>query len=369
MQMEKATNNPALTICENGYICSVNAMKTMDKRSEEVLETLVSSFINGGRPIGSETIARSLSRCLSPATIRNIMSGLERRGLLTHRHTSGGRLPTDSGLRYYVDKLLEVKELPEKSINDIKDGYKNTSYNFTDVCKETSRMLSRLSKYAGLVVTPKLNEIVIKHVEFIPMSSERLLGIFVGRDGFVENRVIKVAKRPTYPELEKINNYCNKAFYGLTIAEARGKILKEIKTAEDAHKSVVNHALDLSQKMFVDMEKTELFVDGGPQLVTMPDFDKTEKAALVIQMLEEKKRLAGLLKSVEDSETVNIFIGSESGYDAIKNCSLVATSYKKSGKILGTLGVIGPVRMDYSTVIPIVDCTARLISAYLDGEE
>ena len=344
-------------------------MKNMDKRSEAVLSELIGSFIATGQAIGSSTIAEKMSNTISSATIRKVMADLENAGFLTHRHTSAGRIPTEKGIRYYVDQLVEVNDISEESLISIKRGYKNISYSVTDVCKETSRILSRLSHYAGLVVAPKLNEIIIKYVEFIPLSDKRVLGIFVGRDGVVENRIIKVEKRYTYSELEKVNNYCNRAFYGLTINEVKTKVAMEIEQANREYKDFLSSALLLSQKMFFDIEDSNIFIDGSSHMVSAPDFDHEGKLSVIMEMLEEKKRLADFLDNIDSGNNVQIFIGSESGLSQMSDCSLIAASYKRCGKMLGTLGVIGPTRMNYSKVIPIVDCTARLIGDILNGEE
>lgn len=340
-------------------------MRNLGKRDEEVLSSLVAAFIDTGRPVGSASVAKDLGERFSSATIRNVMAELEGCGLLKHLHTSGGRVPTGSGLRYYVDKLLRVPPVTEKEMRNIEEDYKNASYSLSGIFQKTSRLLSRLSNYAGLVVAPEIDDMVIKHMEFIFLSKNRMLGIFVGCDGLVENRIIKVGGEYNHSELEKINNYCNRAFYGLTLSAAREKVAKDINLVKEEYDRLICRALLLSQMMFFDMEKVRLFVEGGTQLLHNHDFGDSGKAASLVDALEEKKGLINLLNVALESERVNIFIGSESDYSAISGCSVVARSYKKDGNILGTLGVIGPVRMNYAKVVPIVDCTARLIGEFL----
>lgn len=344
-------------------------MRNVDKRGEEVLSSLISAFVDTGKAVGSATLAGHMGSRVSSATIRNVMGDLEEMGLLTHRHTSGGRVPTDKGFRYYVDRLLKVEPLSRKKVSDIKLKYADSSYTVANIFKKTSGILSKLSSYAGLVIAPLMAEMVVKHMEFIPLSRNRILGIFVGADGLVENRIIKAEGEFTYSYLEKINNYCNRAFYGLTLSEAKNKIDKEMEAAQKEYDELINRALLLSQKLFLDVEKAELFVDGESQLLCMPEFSDFTRAVPLMDMLEEKKRLIDILNNAMESDRVNIFIGSESGYDAMSDCSVVAASYKKEGRVLGTLGVIGPMRMDYSKVVPIVDCTASLIGDFLGGED
>lgn len=343
-------------------------MRNIDKRSEEVLSSLISSFIDSGRPVGSKMLADRMEKKFSSATVRNVMSGLEKIGFLTHRHTSGGRVPTDKGMRYYVDSLLKIEPLSDQKMFGIRENYKDTSYTFSNVFKKTSEILSGLSNYAGLVVAPSMNEIVIKHMEFISLSKDKILGIFVGRDGSVENRIIKSDEIMRYSDLEKVNNYCNRAFYGLTLSEARQKIINEMREAQKEYDRLIKRALLLSKDMLSDIKNSELFVDGGSQLISSPDFADLDKAASLMDAFEEKRQLADFLNKTIDSEKVNIFIGSESGYDVISDCSVVAAPYKKNYKVLGSLGIIGPMRMKYSEVIPIVNFTAKLISNFLDGE-
>lgn len=344
-------------------------MRNIDERSEEILSSLISAFTNSGRAVGSATIARYLGNRFSSATIRNIMKDLEDVGLLMHRHTSGGRIPTDRGIRYYVDRLLKIEPLSEEKAAGIRLRYSDTSYNISNVFKKTSNILSTLSSYAGLVVAPHMNDIVIKQMEFISLSKGRLLGVFVGRDGQVENRIIRVSDKFTYSDLEKINNYCNRAFYGLTLSEAKEKVARELYIAKMEYDEMISRALLLSQNMLTDMERTELFVEGSSQLLSVPEFFNADKAGAIMDVLEEKRRLIDLLKSAVDSDSVNVFIGAESGYEAMTDCSVVAASYGKDGKVLGTMGVIGPMHMDYSKIIPIVNCTAKLIGNFLEGEE
>lgn len=344
-------------------------MRTVSKRAEEILSSLISEFVDSGRPVGSRTLAKRLGSRLSPATIRNVMADLERSGLLAHKHTSSGRVPTDNGVRYFVDKLLEVSSLSDDEILSIKSKYDSSQYSVSDILHSTSGILSELSNYTGLVVAPKMDGVYVKHMEFIPLSNKRILGIFVGRNGLVENRIIKVDRNYNYSELEKINNYCNRAFYGLALTDARDKISKEFETVKEEYDELVSGALLLSQKMFVDLEKTDLFVDGGSQLMNILEFDDLNKAASLMDLLEEKRRLIDLLNGALESESVNIFIGLESGYGAMVNCSVVSAPYKKDGRVLGTLGIIGPTRMNYAKVIPIVDCTAKLVSDVLNGED
>ena len=270
-------------------------MRTVDTRGEEILSSLIAEFIQSGRAVGSATLAKRLGNRFSPALIRTVMSDLEKVGLLTHRHTSAGRLPTDEGMRYYVDQLLRVDQFSDEQIGEIKSRYRNTSYNVSGILKRTSEILSRVSNYAGLVVTPMMGEIVVRHMEFIPLSKSKVLGIFVGQDGVVENRMIRLGRDFNHAELEKINNYCNRAFYGLTLSEAALKVETEIEEAQKNLDDLIHHALRLSEKLFLDMQSADLFVDGGSHLLQMSDFSDLDRSNTLMDVLEEKKQLIKFL--------------------------------------------------------------------------
>jgi heat-inducible transcriptional repressor len=295
------------------------------------------------------------------------MSDLEERGYLWQPHTSAGRIPTESAMRYYVDSLLHVHELDEAERERIRERLQDAGAGIEMVLRRTSRILSAISHYAGLVASPRATQIAFKHIEFIPLSSKRLLGIFVAQSGQVQNSIIECDREYTYPELERINNYCCNMFVGLTLSEAREKVKNQMGADEAQYDKLLRRAMIMSHALLSDVPDGDLMVEGEQQLLDTPEFSNIDTLKAVLAALEEKRQIMGILDKCVKNEGVKIFIGSESAIP-VDGVSLVTAPYRRGGKVIGTLGVIGPTRMDYSSVIPVVDFTAKLVSDLMDAE-
>ncbi len=339
---------------------------TLSARDRDILEILIADYIASAQPVGSRTIAKRYSAHLSPATIRNVMADLEEKGFLWQPHTSAGRVPTEHAMRYYVDSILKVRELDEDERERIKERYEGVDPNVERMLRRTSTTLSTISRYAGLVTCPRAEQNVFKHIEFISLSRKRLLGIFVAQNGFVQNRIIECEREFTYPELEHINNFCASAFVGLTISDARDKVERQLLDEEAQYDRLLKQAMTMSRALLGDIPDGDLMVDGEQQLMDTPEFSKIDDLKGILSALDEKRQIVKLLNSCLDSEGVKIFIGSKSGMP-VEGVSLVTAPYREGGRIIGTLGVIGPTRMDYSQVIPVVDFTAKLVSDLIDA--
>ena len=333
-------------------------------RDIDILSLLISEYIATANPVASASIAARSSLGLSSATIRSVLAKLEEAGLLTHPHTSAGRVPTPSGLRFYVNNILGQRDLNDDEKAAIQMQFGETS-SVEEVLKRTGKILSLVSNYTGLVVMPKPEQISFKHMEFLPLGTGKILGIFVSREGMVHNRVIEVDKDLTYPELEKITNFCNQKYYGFTLSEAAQIAKSEIEECQQKLDQLMSRALSWSAALLDDAAQSELLVRGETNLLKAPEFANVENLKSVMQALEEKKHLMQLLRSAENSDEICVFIGAESGYSPLENCSIVTTPYKSGKRTVGTLGVIGPMRMNYSKVIPTVDFTAQIVSALL----
>ena len=229
-------------------------------------------------------------------------------------------------------------------------------------------MLATVSHYAGLVVTPSAERVIFKQIQFVPLSSNRILGIFVSRDGMVQNRLLEVNENLSYADLERISNYCNSAFMGLTLDDALDKVGRELEAEYVEYDRLVKKAMIFSKEVLDHVPKADLVVDGQFQLLDLPEFSESIEFRKVVKELEEKKKILHILERCQDGEGVKIFIGMNSG-DRVEldSISLVGAPYKKDGKIVGTLGVIGPMRMDYSRVVPIVDFTAKVLGDVLEA--
>ncbi len=339
----------------------------LSTRDIDILSLLISEYIASAAPVGSSAIAKCSNLGLSSATIRNVLGRLENMGLLTHPHTSAGRVPTPTGLRFYVNTILNSHNLSSKEKNAIEKQFEVTPPNLEDVLKRAGKILSLISNYTGLVVMPKKAGLTFKQMEFVPISSTKILGIFVSREGVVHNRVIDIGGEFSYPDLEKISNYCNRAFYGCTMEDAAAKAAKEYEDERIRHDRLISRAILWSKELFEDAAQNDLFIEGEANLLQAPEFADVEKLKSVMEALEEKKGIVHLLNRAAEGDEICVFIGAESNFEPVSSCSIVTTPYKKGKNIVGTIGVIGPTRMDYNKVIPTVDWTARLVSSMLGG--
>jgi len=351
-------------------------MRPLSTRDQEILEILISDYIATAAPVGSKTISKKHNGLLSPATIRSIMADLEEKGLLVQPHTSAGRVPTIQGFRYYVDCLLKRRDLSDEERNRVRRFYDNPDLGVEEIIGRTSSILSAISNYVGLIKTPGWSGIVFKQIEFIQLSHGRLLGIFVSQDGLVQNKVIEVSEEYSYLDLEKINRYCNATFMGLTLREAHTKISSEFEAIKDDYDRLFARALLFSQEVFAGVPNADLIFDGGSRLLAAPEFSDATKLRHLLEMLEEKKQLLHILDRCSEVDGVSIFIGAEAkGIDpdeslpceAMDAVSVVTAPYRKDGQMVGTIGVIGPTRMDYSRIVPIVDFTARVLEDLLSS--
>ncbi|MBN1283575.1 MAG: heat-inducible transcription repressor HrcA [Proteobacteria bacterium] len=337
------------------------------KRHLEILEILISDYIASAQPVGSRTIARQHHGHLSPATVRNIMADLTDLGLLAQPHVSAGRLPTALGMRVFVETLLKRRDLSETEMHEIRRRCAGDERRMDAVLSRTSRMLAAVSRYAGMVVTPDAGRIKFRHMEFVPLSGRRLLGIFVSQDGSVQNRLIEVGEDYSYPDIERINNYCNRSFLGLSLEDALEKARTEHAAAREEYDRLLSGAMALSEELLSAIPGIDLVVDGEMQLLAEPEFAKAEDFRRIVEALEEKSSMLGLLERCRDGQGVRIFIGSEAHIEGVDSVGIVGAPYLKDGKVVGAIGVIGPMRMDYSRVVPIVDFTAKVLSDVLDS--
>lgn len=341
--------------------------KDLNQRDQEILNLLISEYISSAMPVGSKVLSERFGSKLSSASVRNVLADLEEHGYLTHPHTSAGRMPTEKGFRYYVDSLLAMRNPSEREIELIRAKFEGTEPGVNSLLNRTSTILSSLSHYASLVMIPGLSESIFKYMEFLPLSRGRLLGISVTKDGVVQNRVVEIGEELNYSDLEKINNYCNKVFYGLTLADACKKVSTELVEAEAAYDKLLTKALIMSKEVLSARPDGELIIDGEARLLETPEFDDIDKVRQLMGMLEEKRMMLKVLERTMEAGEIQIFVGSESHFKGIDFCSVVAAPYKRGKDLLGIVGVIGPKRMDYSRAISVVDCTSQLLSELLEN--
>lgn len=342
-------------------------MNALTQRDIDILSLLISEYTATAMPVASARLAGVGTTGLSSATIRNILARLESLGLLTHPHTSAGRVPTTAGFRFYVNLILGRRVLSKEEKLSIEKQFSAEPLNIEEALKRAGKILSLVSNYTGIVVMPRPQNTTFKHMEFLPLSAGKLLGIFISREGAVHNRVIDIGEDYSYPDLEKISHYCNKIYYGCNLEDARQKAVKEFEEERARYDRLISKALLWSKELFDEAGVEEMLVEGETKFLSTPEFSDVDKLKQVLSALEEKKGIMHLLTKAAESDDVCVFIGAESKYEPVADCSIVTAGYKRGGAIAGMLGVIGPTRMDYSRVIPTVDFTAKLVSNMLEG--
>jgi heat-inducible transcriptional repressor len=327
----------------------------MEKRSQHLLKVLINQHIADGSPVGSKTLSNNSEIDLSPASIRNIMKNLEDEGFISSPHTSSGRIPTKKGYRYFVDSLLTYQKPSKEDINLISKELSSIDTQ-TNTIAET---LSSLTHHAGLILIPKLKKTTFKHIEFIQLANDKVLNIMVTSDGQVMNKILTVEKTYSSSELLEFSNYFTSNFNGLTIQQAQEKINYEILSTKKRMFELMQSAMTSSENDASD----NIFISGKENLMDNIELTKDLRSLKnIIQLFDKKNDLMSLLEKSQKTTGVQIFIGEESGYHGLDECSIITSPYEVDGEIIGTLGVIGPTRMAYERVIPIVDITAKLLS-------
>ncbi|OGU08093.1 MAG: heat-inducible transcriptional repressor HrcA [Geobacteraceae bacterium GWC2_58_44] len=339
----------------------------LSDRAKRILEAVIEDYIATAEPVGSRSITRSHELALSPATVRNVMSDLEEMGLLTSPHTSSGRIPTDKAYRLYVNSILEVKHIARDNREEIQRRCRLAGKDMGQVLQETSRLLSSTSSYMGVVMAPRLAANVFHQIEFVKLSSRRILAIMVSQNGTVQNRLIQTGEEMPQEDLVRMANYLNELLQGLTIGQVRERLMQEMQSEKVRYDSLMVKALALSEQT-ISSDGPELFLEGQANILEQPEFADAAKMREIFRAFEQKSLLLDLLDRSMKADGVQIFIGSESHLLKMEGMSLITSTYMTGKDTVGVLGVIGPTRMGYGRVIPIVDYTAKLISRLLESE-
>jgi heat-inducible transcriptional repressor len=339
---------------------------SLNERSQYLFKVLVERYIADGQPVGSRTLARDAKLALSPATIRNVMADLEDMGLIKSPHTSAGRIPTVTGYRLFVDQMITFRNVSSTEIRhmettlDSDDGIKA-------LLNKTSRMLSEITNLAGLVMIPVSDSRALRQVEFLSLNDNRVLAILVTNDQEVENRIIKTNRTYTQSELTEAANYLTSAFAGRDIDAVKQRLIQEMAATRLEMDELMALVIDISQKVFIDRDvATDYVLAGQTNLMDINELSDIEKLRGLFEAFTQKSDILHLLEQAISASGVQIFIGEESGYEVLDQCSIVTSTYADEHRTLGVLGVIGPTRMAYERVIPIVDLTAKLLSSALN---
>lgn len=334
------------------------------ERGRQVLKAVVQEYIETAEPVGSRRVCHKYSFDISPATVRNIMADLEEMGFLSQPHTSAGRMPTESGLRFYVDSILEFGPISEAEKDLVASRLKKKA-STSEVLKDASRILSSISGHTAIVSAPYFRQAVFKHIEFIQLRKGIILVICVSPAGIVQNKIIEVEEDLDQAKLDKFSQYLTEMLGGMTLEEVKKKILHEMKAEKDLFDRLFSSTLELSKKDYQNSERT-VYIEGKTNILRYPELCEVEKMKAIFEAFEEKSILIKLLDKCMTAQGVQIFIGSESKCNAMEGCSIIAAPYVTEKNVLGTLGVIGPMRMDYGRVIPIVSYTAQVLGELVE---
>ncbi len=337
----------------------------LPERAQHFLKVLIERYIRDGEPVGSRTLARDSGRDLSPATIRNVMADLEEMGLVTSPHTSAGRIPTVSGYRLFVDSLLTLKPLADEEISRLRQGLTGEP-DAKAVLESASQVLAGLTHMAGVVKMPRPETMIFRQIEFLPLSGKRVLTILVTREGDVHNRIIETRKAFTVSELQEAANLLNQHYCGEGLEQMRSKLLQEMEDARNRMNKIMMRAVEMAGQVLETTEESdELVLTGQTNLMDFNELADMNRLRSLFESFTRKHELVHLLEESLQADGVQIFIGEESGYQPLDHCSLVTAPYEVDDQVAGVLGVIGPTRMAYDRVIPIVDITAKLLGAAL----
>jgi len=338
----------------------------LTERAQHLLKVLVECYIESGQPVGSRTLARTAGLNLSPATIRNVMADLEDLGLIVSPHTSAGRIPTAQGYRLFVDTLLSVKP-PDSLILQELQTKLDPDQDAKGLVESASSMLSAVTQMAGVVTVPRRDQSALRQIEFLPLSERRILAIMVTNEKEVQNKILHLEREFSPAELRQAANYLNEMFSGKGLGAVRDSLLRDLDAVRADMNRMMVSAIELGGQLFSTQDEggDNYVLAGEANLMDYQELSDIDKLRQLFDAFKQKREILHLLDKSISAEGVQIFIGQESGYSVFDDCSVVSAPYAVDGRVLGVLGVIGPTRMAYERVIPIVDITAKLLGAAL----
>lgn len=339
--------------------------QSLNERAQHFLKVLIERYIRDGQPVGSRTLAKDAAVELSPATIRNVMADLEDQGLITSPHTSAGRVPTVNGYRLFVDSLISLQPVDQYSIDRLHEELEEKEAQ-QNLVETASRFLSGLTHMAGVVMIPRHDQIIIRELQFVHLSDMRVLAILVTSQGEVLNRIVETSRLFSRSELEQASRIINARYSGLELDAIKHKIVREMEIHQQDMDRLMREALEIADKAMQDEnEEQDYVVSGQTNLMDFDELAQLDRIKMMFDAFSEKQEILHLLDRCSQAEGVQLFIGEESGYGPLEKCSVVTAPYEMDNTVVGVLGVIGPTRMAYDRVIPIVDITAKMLGAAL----
>ncbi len=339
----------------------------LDARARQLLRTLIARHIQDGEPVGSQTLARHAGLDVSAATIRNILADLEEQGLLAAPHTSAGRVPTAQGYRVFVDSLLQVQPLSGTELSRLR-GELAAGGGTQSLLGSASELVSAMTRFVGVVSVPRREQFAFRHIDFVPLDAQRVMAILVFADNDVQNRIIQTRRPFEAGELERVANYLNANFAGRNVADIRAALLRELQAARDEMEALLSHTVELAEQALTPVDSEDMVLAGQTRLIGVQDLSDLDRLRELFEAFARKREILQLLERTIRAPGVRIFIGEETGLAPLEGVSLVTAPYAAGGKVLGVLGVIGPTRMAYDRVIPVVQATADLLGAALNPD-
>lgn len=329
---------------------------TLDPRARQLLRTLIARYIHSGEPVGSQTLARHAGLDVSPATIRSILADLEEVGLLSAPHTSAGRIPTAQGYRLFVDSLLQVRPLPDGDLVRLRSELPQGS-GTQALLGSASELLSAMTHFVGVVSVPRREQFAFRRIDFVAIDGQRVLAILVFSDNEVQNRIIQTRRAFDAGELERAANYLNAHFAGRSVADIRASLLRDLKSAQVEMETLLAHSMELAEQA-LEPAHDDMVVAGQTRLMGVQELGDMDRLRELFDAFARKREILQLLERTVSAPGVRIFIGEETGLAPLEGVSLVTAPYIAGGQVLGVLGVIGPTRMAYERVIPVVQAAA-----------
>lgn len=354
--------------------------ESLDERSREMLSLLIRTHIATGEPVGSRTISKMTTEGLSAATVRNIFSDLEESGYLESPHASAGRIPSDKGYRFFVDHLIDETSLPASAESEIRMLISDQPWPSADhLLARASHLLSRISNHVGIVISPTISTDVINHIDFVRVAEGRILVITVTRSGIVQDRLVRIDESLSQDELNHTANYINANFTGLSLVEIRNELVRRLTEEKAEFDRLLQNAAMLCDRGLPAEENgaggaedlAEVFVDGASNIVGHAGFANLDQMRELLRVFEEKSRLIRILNECLDAtrgQSVIIRIGAENSLPSLHGCTLITSFYGNGDRIIGSLGVVGPVRMEYARSIGVVNAVARLLEQSLASD-
>lgn len=341
----------------------------LNPRAQFLLKSLVDIYITDGQPVGSKKLAEASGLDVSSATIRNVMCQLDKLGLVHAPHTSAGRIPTEQGYRFFIDSLMEMQPLTADLLSTINSEL-NANQSTDVLINSASNLLSDFTRMAGIVTIPKRSQLTLRQIEFLPLPGKRILAILVINEKEVENRVIQVDREYTQAELQTVSNIINSQYAGKDIFNIRTSLVETLHQASSTLDQQMKAAANIANKALQDTEKesSEYIMQGKTNLLNFSELEETGKLQQMFQVFNNTRDMINIMDSCINADGVKVYVGRESGVDGLGDCSLITAPYEADGEVLGVLGVVGPTRMNYTNVIPVVEITAKLLGQALKKE-